>query len=400
MMGAQETDYNKWSVSLDAGVNKFFRTLTPGARTDTPSFVTVNAGVRYMLNPKFGFMGDVGYSTIEDDNSAIEFDNQYYRGSLQFVANISNIVDARKTWLKNFGLLLHAGAGISLNNSEPPQIDDTDWMGNFIIGASPQLKLSNRISLKGDISFLGHIEQDLNWDGASTNTRNFLDGGLITTTLGLEVALGKKDKHADWVAGGIDTKELDELKEKIANIETDLLDSDQDGVADYLDREPNTVSGVTVNTKGITVDSNRNGIPDEFETSLDRKYATSNTPSAPVVSYKDAITQLITDGYVNVYFNTASATPSIYSADAVNYLITYLNNNPSASGELVGYADKRGSNAYNSSLSTRRAKKVYDLLIESGISSSRLTYKGNGEETSGDSKTSLQLRRKVTFLLK
>jgi len=398
LMVAQETDYNKWSISIDAGANKFFRTINPGYSSETPGFVTVNAGLRYMINPKVGFMGDVGFSNLKNGDSSRDFDNQYYRGSLQLVTNLTNILDVRNTWWKNAGVLFHFGAGISANNVERPQGDTRDFLGNLIIGITPQLKLSERISLKGDFSMLGHLSQDLGWEGRPINT-GFIDGGLLTTTLGIEIALGKKGKHADWIDLGINRKEIEELKEKIANIETDLIDSDQDGVADYLDREPNTVAGVTVNTKGITVDNNRNGIPDEFETALDRKYAIAG--NEPVVAtYDDAIKKLLTDGYINVYFNTASATPTVYSTDAVNYLINYLNNNPSTSGELVGFADKRGSNSYNTTLSTKRAKTVYDLLIESGISASRLTYKGNGEEPSGDSKTSLQLRRKVTFKLK
>ena len=401
LMTGQEVDYNKWSVSLDAGANKFFRTINPGFISDTPGFVTLNAGVRYMINPKIGIMGDVGFSNLENSDDSAPFENQYYRGSLQLVSNLTNVWGIRNTWWKNAGLLFHFGAGISLNNVESPQNDDIDWLGNLIIGLSPQLKLSERVSLKGDVSLVGHVLQNLGWEGRRINTE-FLDGGLITTSLGLEIALGKKAKHADWVdLSNNNKKEIEALKEKIANIETDLLDSDQDGIADYLDREPNTASGVTVNSKGITVDNNRNGIPDEFETALDRKFASQTAAKAEKpISYEDALKKLIVDGYINVYFNTASATPTIYSADAVNYLITYLNNNPSASGELVGFADKRGSSSYNSNLSNKRAKKVYDLLIESGISANRLSYKGNGEEPSGDSKTSLQLRRKVTFKLK
>lgn len=395
LMVAQESDFNKWSVSLDAGANNFFRTISPGAITDSPAFITANIGLRYMINPKIGFMGDFGYSTLENANeSSVQFDNTYIRGSFQLVTNVTNLLDIRDTWWKNAGLLFHFGGGVSFLNIDTVGNDSSDGMVNLIAGISPQIKLSERISLKGDISILGHLSQDSTWDGASA-TSEFVDGGLLTTTLGIEIALGKKDKHADWVDASANRKEIDELKEKIANLEKDLLDSDQDGVADYLDREPNTVSGATVNTKGITVDNNRNGIPDEFETAMDRKYLTETSAEDDI----DAITKLVNDGYINVYFNTASATPAIASTDNINYLITYLNNNPTASGKLLGFADKRGSNAYNENLSTRRAKKIYDILVESGIDASRLSYEGNGEEDSSNAKTSLQLRRKVVFKL-
>jgi OOP family OmpA-OmpF porin len=44
-----------------------------------------------------------------------------------------------------------------------------------------------------------------------------------------------------------------------------LIDTDQDGVADYLDLEKNTVSGVMVDSKGRAIDLNNNNVP-ELET--------------------------------------------------------------------------------------------------------------------------------------
>jgi OOP family OmpA-OmpF porin len=52
-------------------------------------------------------------------------------------------------------------------------------------------------------------------------------------------------------------------KDRVDNLETMLIDTDQDGVADYLDLEPNTVSGVMVDSKGRSIDLNNNNVPDE-----------------------------------------------------------------------------------------------------------------------------------------
>jgi OOP family OmpA-OmpF porin len=51
------------------------------------------------------------------------------------------------------------------------------------------------------------------------------------------------------------------LTERVDNLETMLIDTDQDGVADYLDLEKNTVSGVMVDSKG-RADLNNNNVPD------------------------------------------------------------------------------------------------------------------------------------------
>ena len=81
-------------------------------------------------------------------------------------------------------------------------------------------------------------------------------------------------------------------------------------------------------------------------------------------------------------------------------LIKYMNNNPSAQAELTGYADQRGSEAYNTNLSTKRAEKVTAILVEAGIDAGRLTNNGIGETASANSKAALQLQRRVTFKLK
>src|SRR5699024_4997796 len=111
------------------------------------------------------------------------------------------------------------------------------------------------------------------------------------------------------------TDRIDELDEGITGIRDDMKDSDNDGVPDYLDEEPNTPEGAIVDTKGRTVER----VPDELREELDQRY--------DVEGGDDAIRKLINDGYVNVYFRFDSAQPEQYSLEAVNYLIKYLNEN-------------------------------------------------------------------------
>lgn len=398
-LAQKNNDYNKWSIEFDAGVTKPYETFTPRFSTDEVEFFVANLGARYMINTKFGFKADLGYHTWEADSNSNDFETDYYRGSLQGVINLTNVVDARSTVFKNFGLLLHAGIGASFINYDEP-IDNDEWTVNGIIGLTPQLKLSNRVTLQADFSIITNVSQDLNFDGVSQVNTSFLDGRIATATLGLAINLGKNKNHADWTNSNPWTAEIEDLKGKLAKIENDLLDTDQDGVPDYLDREPNTVSGASVNTKGVTLDLNKNGIPDEFESSLDRKYLKENTAIAETPEYGDAIKKLINDGYVNVYFQTNSSIPSTYSLDAINYLVKYMTENPSAKAELIGHADQRGREAYNKNLSNKRAQKVLDILVGEGIDASRLSINGNGETSSTNSKAALQLQRRVTFKLK
>ena len=53
-LSANAQEYNKWSVDVNFGANKPTVGFTSGYATKTPSFWTLNGGVRYMFNNKFG----------------------------------------------------------------------------------------------------------------------------------------------------------------------------------------------------------------------------------------------------------------------------------------------------------------------------------------------------------
>ncbi|MDT8348136.1 MAG: OmpA family protein, partial [Flavobacteriaceae bacterium] len=285
-----------------------------------------------------------------------------------------------------------------------------DEMLNFMAGLTPQYKLSNRLTLYGDVSVIGHARAQLPWDGAtsiSPTSRSGLDGVLINYSVGLSISLGKANTHADWYSVESDLKEqLQDAQQRVEKLEADLIDSDMDGVPDYLDREPNTTSGVAVDSKGVAVDVNNNGIPDELESSLDNRYASKDKIEAAAKSTSASgasmVKDLLNKGYLNVYFRFNSDKPELSSMETVNIIKQYMKENPSASAELIGYADELGNASYNKQLSERRAKFIYDVLTASGIDASRLSYTGGGVDSSVDKSSpyARQLVRRVTFRIK
>ena len=47
--------------------------------------------------------------------------------------------------------------------------------------------------------------------------------------------------------------------------------------------------------------------------------------------------------------------------------------------EVVGHTDSKGSDTYNMGLSRRRAEKVVEFLVQSGVDKTRILSKGMGE---------------------
>ncbi|MDT0294028.1 OmpA family protein [Mesonia ostreae] len=402
---AQEKDYNHWSIEAGGNMSK---PTDAYVSTDYNSSFTNSfggeLGVRYMINEKFGFKLGGIYNKITEKDNSLPFEATYSRATIEGVVNLGNILGFRD-WTQRINLIGHAGGGVAMISLGDNSIyEDRDYTAAYILGITPQLRLSDHIALYADVSFTGHTHQDFTWDGTTDRNkdRNF-DGGIATISAGLQIYLGKNEKHADWIdmTSGEDFNKLDSIQKRVAKIEDDMLDSDMDGVPNYLDREPNTMNGVTVDSKGVAVDKNNNGIPDEIEGSLDERYVMASSDDANSAG-GGMIKDLINKGYVNVYFEFNSAKPETYSLQSINYLVKYMNSNSSANAELVGYADEIGNADYNMQLSEKRAKKVYDILIASGVSENRLEYRGEGSDDSVDksSKEARQLVRRVTFKLK
>lgn len=78
----------------------------------------------------------------------------------------------------------------------------------------------------------------------------------------------------------------------------------------------------------------------------------------------------------NVFFETDEFVLKPESKVELDKLITFLNQNASVRIEIEGHTDNQGNEAHNRTLSSNRAKSVYTYLVDTGIVSSRLEYKG------------------------
>lgn len=80
-----------------------------------------------------------------------------------------------------------------------------------------------------------------------------------------------------------------------------------------------------------------------------------------------------------ISFNTCFRLGHGVENTVIDSLVTFLKNNPNLSIEVGNHTDYRGSADYNLKLSQRRAESVVKKLINSGIDSTRITFKGYGE---------------------
>lgn len=402
--------YNHWSIEANVGQNKAVRPYSSGYFSSDPTnyfnFSDVNhfdLGARYMFSNIFGLKLDFAYDAIADQSGSgsLPFDSKQYRVGFQGVANLARIMKF-ESFTNRFGLLAHAGIQVSqLTPQMGVNKNVTEDNGGIIIGLTPQVRITDKIVVTGDFTAINNVRQHFNWDGTYSAQDNNLSGLMYNVSLGLTFYFGKKDKHADWyIPNSLDANKADneETKFRLAAIEYKMNDTDRDGIVDYLDTQNNTPAGVVVDSKGRFIDTNRNGVPDELERKANDSKDGSNSA---VVEKSDALKSLLEKGYVNVFFDVNKDDPNAGSTNNVYHIINFLRNYPDAKAKLVGYADVRGNESKNKDLSQRRAQRVYNIIIASGINANRVSIEGQGVDASypADSKIGLDLARRVSVII-
>jgi outer membrane protein OmpA-like peptidoglycan-associated protein len=91
--------------------------------------------------------------------------------------------------------------------------------------------------------------------------------------------------------------------------------------------------------------------------------------------------QPIDTGYTielkNVFFDVNKWDLKKESKAELEKVVAFLKTNPTLKVEFGGHTDNSGDKAFNKTLSTNRAKSVYDYVIQTGgIAAARLSYKG------------------------
>jgi outer membrane protein OmpA-like peptidoglycan-associated protein len=98
----------------------------------------------------------------------------------------------------------------------------------------------------------------------------------------------------------------------------------------------------------------------------------------------------------NIFYDFDKATLRPESTEALDKLVTLLNENPNVTIELSAHCDYKGSAEYNKRLAQRRAESVVNYLVEHGIAADRLTPVGYGKEK--PKKIRKKLTEKYPFL--
>ena len=202
----------------------------------------------------------------------------------------------------------------------------------------------------------------------------------------------------------------------------DLKDTDGDGVLDILDQEPNTKKGCPVDTKGVALDSDKDGCPDcddpepystpqlpienckNVKTILTEEVKRTVTDSITVVGKVTDTLKVETDNWqlISIYYdlNKYNITPT--AATELKKVAATMKKKPDFIVEVQGHTDSRGSVEYNQKSSENRVNAAINYLKKNfGIPESRFKRLplGKMDPTIKDAATENQhqINRRVDF---
>ena len=402
-LGVNAQDYNKWSIDAGAGVSILSSSgLSEGYNTPFPNLWTMNGGIRYMFNNKFGVRVGGGFDQLNQAGNSPKFATRIWNVNVQGVANLGRVL-AFEEFTKNIGLLGHVGVGYGYMTSK--NFKGVDNLGIITFGLTPQVRLSDRVTLLLSGTFNWYLTQQYTFNGENltkdvnmTPMRHVNFQGLnFTATAGLQIALGKKRVHADWY--GIKREDKDDDKkvaqnEKTVNNHITRGGSDVAANGQRIENDKNALANNNVN--------NANDSDDESDVNNSNMASNQNTTTNNIiVESVDPAKELIEKGYVNAYFGFDSSEPQDGSLWAVGFVANYLKQNPDAKLNIIGYTDQVGNAGYNEKLSKKRADAVKQLLVEMGVDTSRLASEGKGIDkgTKASSAGARRLVRRVSFEL-
>ncbi|MEM7077660.1 MAG: OmpA family protein [Pseudomonadota bacterium] len=282
---------------------------------------------------------------------------------------------------------LLVGGGRSEYSFDGARPDARDNQLNAGIGVFRSL--TDRIALRGDIRGV-------------TTTKN---GGVSPFAfLGLTGFLGEgstrmppPDSDGDGVINDLD-KCPTTPPGRLVDADGCEFDGDGDGVVDGDDDCPETPAGVAVNDRGCPLDSDGDGVPDYLDECPDSEAGAKVDAKGCYLELEEEVTI-----DMNIEFETDKAEIRPDHGSELNRAIKFLREYPTTNAVIEGHTDSVGAASYNQALSERRAKAVYDHLInEAGIRASRLDWAGYGETrpiASNDSADGRQRNRRVTAVV-
>lgn len=430
--------YNTWAVGLGLSSLKTYGDFTSfgGGNFDRYSNFGTYIYVDKMFNPLLGlefkidysalgaagqdFTGDYAIRGIDETiygNQVLTMDGYKLGLELDAIVNLSNLwkLDS-KHWSWSF----IAGIGTQYYNTKLYDESDNILLtyGEDDLYSSLYVNAGLGVKYKINKRFDVEIRPTINVNNADTfdaavSTKKIYET-FLTTHIGVIYKFGKEKRYAIWANN-----------DDIGDERFQVTDTDEDGVIDEVDKEPETPKEAQVYGSGVAVDTDMDGIPDyrdkchlipgieanegcpedkdgdgifDYDDVCPEIKGVAENLGCPKQNTPDDITKRIFLLAKSIYFKTNSDVIKDDSFSILNEIANIMLQYPNTQYTIDGYTDNTGEADYNLYLSEKRAASVSNYLADRGVDYLRLYSVGHGEENpthSNDTEQGRKFNRRV-----
>jgi len=313
-----------------------------------------------------------------------------FKTNLNWAASISGVVTfGNVNWLSDKNTVIpYVSAGGGIAGYKPTMVTSSGTtvsyksgdksIHEFFVPVGGGLKIGVAQDVNIDLGFRMNFVDADNFDGYSAGGYHkdkftyafagleFAFGGKPQLMMNNPVGQFKRDlmdenealKASVAASQQQSASEIDALKNEVNSLKAD---ADKDGVADYLDKCPNTPDSVKVDGAGCPL-----------------PVMAPPPPPTQTVVITEEDRRTVSEAIKNLQFETGKSTiksSSYASLDRVAQILV----NKNFSLKLAGHTDNVGSDNSNMKLSKDRAESVKDYLVSKGANPSRIEATGYGE---------------------
>jgi OOP family OmpA-OmpF porin len=366
--------------------------------------------------------------------SARSFETSWMSFTGLGVFSLNNVRLDRSAKKINYYALAGAGANTfttDFNQDIDPRKGEveSEWASHVTVGAGISYRINKQVNIgiEHQVSRLFGKRTDL-IDGIDIGNGSSVFTDLIQfTSVQINYNLGNPSNRSEplyWTSlGSSIVNDLDEMKKRQDEA---LADSDDDGVIDAVDQEPNTPSGVPVDTKGRTLDSDKDGVADYkdlepyYPPRAGEKVNEDGVVINPIMSGGGGVTEervqeMIDEALAKygltepknavaewflpmVHFGMDAYTVKYSDYGTLASMARMMKSNPELRLVVTGFTDQTGTEAYNEGLSYQRARAVIEHLTnQHGIGRGRLVLQWKGQDDALVPNTSSYMNRRVEF---
>lgn len=392
--------YDRFSIGLELGIFSPYGDVREGTYFPKSDELTLGGGfsLNYTLSPVLTLRSQFLLGSLKGDDpvEGFRFETNFLETNLQGLVSLTKLLVPR--WEGNTRFDLYGGLGLGLvgyrtllyrNNVLHREIgysgggtvnEPRSVSLNIPLSMGMRYNVSPRIDFFVETGFRFSKSDEidgLNRPFSTNDAYNF-------TSAGIAIKLGPNRRALSWASPSEmmypgDVARVDELSNRLGAVERRVTEIDRVAAVDAQGRELQALRNQVQTIQQRQDEMNKNVT-----------YLMEN--QAKTGDFLPSVASLL-----NIYFRLNSAEIDNFNYERIAAAARFLNANPNLRLEVIGHTDISGPSAFNSALSERRARAVYNVLINDfNIGAARLQVSFKGEDQPF-ADPALRINRRVEF---